>query len=245
MKLILAGTSHGVPSAVRFCSCYILEVGENLYIFDAGAPAVDLLMRYGKNPENVRAFFNTHSHGDHIDGAPSLLSLQEWHFENISIDAFLPDEITKKAICDYVLATDRVTIPSKKVRMTVFSEGEVFDDGNIKVSAIEVKHDVGEDKCAYAFLIEAEGKSILYTGDMSQTLCDFPRIAFERHIDLIMSESAHGSVQTLCEIMDKVDTERFVITHIFPESKFEEFEKIKDDYRFAVHIASDGDIIEI
>lgn len=35
MKLILAGTSHCVPSAARFCSCYILEVRENLYIFDA------------------------------------------------------------------------------------------------------------------------------------------------------------------------------------------------------------------
>lgn len=58
-------------------------------------------------------------------------------------------------------------------------------------------------------------------------------------------EPAHGTVKTLCDIMDKVDAERFVITHIFPDSKFEEFEKIKENYPFAVHIASDGDEIEI
>ena len=60
MNLTMYGTSHGVPSDIRYCSCYMLEVGENIYIFDGGAPVIDLLLREGKDLSKVKAFFCSH-----------------------------------------------------------------------------------------------------------------------------------------------------------------------------------------
>ena len=53
MKLYFLGTSHGVPAGDRFCSCYVLEVGKNLYILDAGAPVSKLLLELGKEMKSL------------------------------------------------------------------------------------------------------------------------------------------------------------------------------------------------
>ncbi|MBO7218263.1 MAG: MBL fold metallo-hydrolase, partial [Clostridia bacterium] len=68
MRLIFVGTSHGIPESDRFCTSIFLEVGENVYIIDAGAPVSQMLLRYGFTHDAVKGVFITHLHGDHFDG---------------------------------------------------------------------------------------------------------------------------------------------------------------------------------
>ena len=82
MKFSFLGTSHGVPAADRFTSCYLLEVGQNLYIFDAGAPVTNLLLQRGADMKQVKAFFCSHFHGDHIDGGVTMLNLFDWYYKS-------------------------------------------------------------------------------------------------------------------------------------------------------------------
>ena len=241
MKLTLLGTSHGVPSAVRYTSCYMLEVNEKIYIFDGGAPIFDLLLRKNKAPKHVKAFFNSHFHGDHIFGALGMLSLFEWYCKETSVDAFLPDEKSKDALINIISAVDNVHLPSEKVRIKTYEEGIIFDDGTVRVSAIPVNHPCGEGKKSYAFLIEAEGKKIVFTGDMSPTLEDFPKIAKDGFVDAVISEAAHSKLETFVDCIKEVNTNLFIVSHIFPESKIEKLEAIKNEFKFELHIACDND----
>lgn len=47
----------------------MLEVNDNIYLFDGGAPLGELIIRKGKSLTSVKAFFNSHFHADHISGA--------------------------------------------------------------------------------------------------------------------------------------------------------------------------------
>lgn len=245
MKLTLLGTSHGVPADNRYTSCYMLEVGENIYIFDAGAPVMDLLLRRGKDLTKVKALFNTHFHGDHIFGAIPMISLFNWYFKETDIDIYLPDEKSKNAVIGFIGATDSTPI-GERVRLHSYESGVMFDDGVIKVTAVPTEHFHDMEKKSNAFLIEADGKSVLYTGDMSQHLAhdDFPKIAYDRYIDIILSECAHFAPEKLAESMEKVDTDLFIVSHIWPLDKIEKFESMADKFDFELLIAEDDDEIE-
>lgn len=241
----MLGTSHGVPSEIRYCSCYMIEVQGNIYIFDGGAPVIDLLLRKGKDLTKVKAFFNSHFHGDHITGFLNTAALFSWFYREVAMDIYLPDERAKFAFTTYLETSDNVVLPSERIGVSVYEPGVVFDDGIIKVTAIPTKHNCGENKRANAFLIEAEGKSILYTGDMSAELDDFPKVAFERFIDVIISECAHFEVNELSECMEKVNTDIFAVSHLYPMHKTEELERIADKFDFKLQIAKDDDVIEL
>lgn len=247
MKLTLLGTSHGVPSDERYTSCYMLEVGEKIYLFDGGAPVADLFERNGKKMTDVKGFFNTHFHGDHVFGALQFLSLLNWYQTNeADIDIMMPDEKSKEALKNVILAADEKAFDENRMRFKTISPGIIFDDGIIKVEAIQTMHISNAEKKSYAFYIEAEGKNVLYTGDMSFgfEFDDFPKVAFDRHIDVIISECAHFPAEKLAEYMNKVNTDIFVVSHIYPVEQIETLEKMADSYDFELLIAEDGDEIE-
>lgn len=248
MKLYFLGTSHGVPAGDRFCSCYVLEVGEKLYILDAGAPVSKLLLEQGKDMKNIKGLFLSHFHGDHMDGGVSLLTLCDWYFKEAAFEAWLPDPVTENAIRVYSEACDDVTYADGRVRLKVTEEGCIFDDGTVKVTAIPVGHIVRPDKRSWAFLVEAEGKRLLYTGDLSYGLRkeDFPKVALENRMDLILSECAHFPVETLETWMARVDTEYFAVSHIFPvEEKIAQLRAVEGKYAFRLLIPDDGDVLEL
>ncbi len=246
MNLTMLGTSTGVPTAKRYTSGYILEVGENIYIFDCGAPVMDLLLRRGKDVAKVKALFNTHGHGDHITGGLSLIALFTWHFKNTKMDVLLPDKVTADAIADYLAIIDGVKLPNKRIAFNVYTPGVIFDDGVLKVTAIETQHFHNMDKKSYAFLIEAEGKSILYTGDMASDEVDddFPSVAYERFIDIIMTECVHFSSNKLRRIMDRVNTDIFAVIHC-SDAMYDMVQSLNEIYPYEVILGEDDDEIEL
>ena len=243
MKFSFLGTSHGVPAADRFTSCYLLETQGNLYVFDAGAPVTNLLLQRGADMKDVKAFFCSHFHGDHIDGGITMLNLCDWYYKEASIDAYLPDAMSEKVIRYYGSECEDAYFTDGRVRFHVIQPGVIFDDGVIKVTAIPVQHMTKADRCSYGFAIEAEGKAILYTGDLSHKPDeqDFPQIACQRHFDLILTECAHFTVERLANCMDRVDADYFAVSHIFPLEKIPQIEKFAPEYAFKLLIPSDGD----
>lgn len=248
MKLHFLGTSHGVPAGDRFCSCYVLEVEGKLYIFDAGAPVVKLLLEQGKDINNIKGLFLSHFHGDHMDGGINLLSLCGWYFRKAAFETWLPDVTTENAIRAYSIACDGVTYSDDRLRLRITESGCIFDDGTVRVTAIPVAHIVDSIKRSWAFLVEAEEKRILYTGDLSGGLKreDFPEVALQKQMNLILCECAHFTVATLENYMAQVNTEYFAVSHIFPvEEKIAQLRAVEDKYKFRLLIPNDGDTLEM
>ena len=246
MKITFLGSSHGVPSAERYCSCAMIEVGESIYLIDAGAPVTDLLMRYGKSVDDLSAVFTTHCHSDHTNGLFGLTGLCNWYFKKAAFDVFVTNEKIPQAIASYIAATDCLELDRERLRFKQAFEGEVYDDGNVRITYIPTKH--CEPEASYAILVEGEGRCVLFTGDLSSHLKkqDFPKMAMEKHTDLVVCEMAHFGLEPLKPYMEELKTDRLCFNHIYPLKKIDAIKEAAETgvYAYEITVACDGDIIE-
>ena len=249
MKLTFLGTGHGVPAADRFCSCIMLEVGESIYLIDIGAPAVDLLLRQSKRVEQVRAIFTTHAHGDHVNGLLSFADLLPWYYKKAATDIYLTEERLARAVVDYLHALEPTAFDADRVRISVVDGDFVYDDGQVRVSLIPTRHMEKDtlQRPSYAILLEAEGRRLLFTGDLSHKLAknDFPAVALEEPMDLVVCELAHFSQEHLNPILERLQTKALWFNHVYPLKKLEEIETIRGAYPYDVEIAHDGDTLTL
>ena len=244
MRVKFYGTSHGVPEKGRAGQSIFIEVGESGYFFDMGAPAMERMRTDGYDVNKVKAVFFTHLDSDHFLGFMSFFCLSVWYFKEMKYKVFYPEERGMNFTKSYV---DNMMIGSKypedRIFNEVFSEGEIYKDENITVTAVKTLHLGGPCK-SYGFLIEAEGKKIYITGDLqyttADTLADFPDVA-KGKLDLLVSEGAHFSSKALMNDLEKCEAEKIAIVHVFPQSKYEEFENEKSRLKGEFLFPIDGD----
>lgn len=186
MRIVFFGTSHGVPEPHKKCSSTMIEVGSCRYLIDMGTQAIEELITRNIPPESVKGIFITHMHGDHTNGLLSFLDLSSWYYKNICPHIFLPDPIenTVSAIAAW-LKCNSVTL--KDFPFTAVKEGLLYEDAAIRVTAYRTRH----NQMSHAFLIEAEGKRILFTGDLGGPSIDFPVCVLQKPLDLAVCECAH------------------------------------------------------
>lgn len=246
MKITFLGSSHGVPSAERFCSCALIEVDGSLYTIDAGAPVIEQLMRSGKHPNDLKGVFITHGHGDHVDGILNLIDLCTWYFRETGFEVLVTEQIT----ADTMIAACRASLGGKfaddRIKFRVAGEGIMYSDDKIKVTYIPTRH--CEPRPSYAILVEAEGKRVLFTGDLSQKLAkdDFPKIS--EKLDLVVCEQAHFTMDEVVPYLLECPTKRVCFNHV---NRLEEkMPRLEADaksnrYPFSIEIAHDLDVLDV
>ena len=188
MKIVFFGSSHGVPEPNRRCSSTMIEVGESKYFIDMGSQSIEQLITRGISAESIKSIFITHMHGDHTNGLISFLDLCSWKFIKAEPIVYLPGDIEKSK------AALAAWIECNGVKMRPFDfrhveEGVIFDDGTLKVTAFRTKH----IDFSYAYLLEAEGKRVLFSGDLCHKgpANDFPMSVLDQPLDLAVCESSH------------------------------------------------------
>ena len=188
MKIVFFGTSHGAPEAGRRCSAAMIEVGEARYFIDMGTQAVEGLADRGIPAESVRAILVTHLHNDHTDGLLSFLSLCSWRYTEADPTIYLPGDTegARGAIAAW-LSCNGVTL--RPFDFCHVEAGLIFDDGILRVTAYRTLH----TDASFAYLVEAEGKRVLFSGDLAGggPAKDFPREVLDAPLDLAICESAH------------------------------------------------------
>lgn len=239
MKLLFAGTSHGIPEADRFCSSIFVQAGGNTYIVDAGAPVSALLRRYGIDHDTIRAVFVTHMHDDHFDGLPELCAQMNWYFKNCNPQILLPEQKGVDLLTNWI----RTMLPneSRPMHLSIYAPGVIFDDGVLRVTARPTKHMAH----AHGFVLEADGQRVLITGDMSGNYPEFPELLCGESYDAIVCEAAHhADYRTLAPMFAQAHTKRFIVTHINPE-KLPGIEALRGQLPFDYDIAFDGMAVEV
>jgi len=207
MKITFIGTSHGVPEAHRKCSCTMIEAGGNTYFVDMGTSGIDALRVRNIPVESVKGIFITHMHGDHCDGLIQFVDLMNWFFRDADPEIFLPIIESKDAIEKWIDAT---TIQVRReVRYSETVAGEIFDDGVIKVTAFRTSHGAK----SFAYLVEAEGKRVLFTGDLCNPGFDFPTPVLEKPLDLVICESAHFNATDYLPVFENHDIRKVCVNH--------------------------------
>ena len=243
MKIRFLGTSHGVPEAGRFNSSAMIDVNGSIYYVDAGAPIVNMLVNDGRHPSDVRAFFITHCHGDHVNMLPHFVDLCHWYYLDARFTAFVPEKNVIENIYTYVESLKGGTIDRERECLVETSAGELYTDENIKVTAIPTFHLHHASRPSFAYRVESEGKSAVFTGDLSGGLAmgELWDVACKEPSDVVIIEKAHYSLSDLLPYLEKMQTKELWFTHV--NSNFDELRGLDGKYPFRVKIANDGDEI--
>jgi glyoxylase-like metal-dependent hydrolase (beta-lactamase superfamily II) len=248
MKITFLGTSHGVPSAVRYSSSLMIEVDGSVYLVDGGAPVADLLTRRGVPFTSVRAVFATHMHSDHTGGFPLFFSLSNWYYKDTDYDIFLPDTVDVDAMRALLCAMDGGMDNEARLRFHPVREGVLYSDDRLTVTAYRTRH-MMDDRTSYAYRLEAAGgPTLCVTGDLHHgDAADFPDAFRYEPSDAVVCEMAHFSLETALGVLAPCPTRQVFFTHIGPgnagwiEGKIPPLPPLP----FSLHVPDDGDSFEI
>lgn len=233
MRICFFGTSHGVPEPGRSCACTMIEVSGRLYFVDMGMMAIPELVNRGLSIDAVKGVFITHMHGDHTNGLPNFVDLLSWYYKTANPAIYLPKEESIDALNTWINVT---TTRTPRLRYAVVQPGIIYEDGFIKVTAIATQH------CAYSFayLVEAEGKQILFTGDLAHPTKDYPEIAKQIPLDLVVCEAAHFSPSQYLSVFRESQIKTVCVNHYVPRYIGDILQLKADLTDAAVYITHDG-----
>jgi ribonuclease Z len=176
-RVTLLGTGSPAPVMRRFGPGVLVEAGGKKLLIDCGRGTTQRLLQAGLRLGQVDALFITHLHSDHVVGIPDLW-LTGW-LEAAYAQRKGPFRVYGPAgtqdlmqglakaydwdirarIADQNLASENV-----RADVTEFKPGVVYEQGGVKVTAIEVDH--GELlQPAMGFRIDYAGRSVTVSGD--------------------------------------------------------------------------------
>ena len=150
MKITFLGTSHGITEPDRFTSSTLISTGGKNYLIDAGAPIMKLVQVYGVQFNTLSDIFITHSHADHYLGLVEFVNQIESfkQFEGVNVTIHAPELFPYEAMRTFLfgggdlhshkLGGNRHEGDDGKSRIshTTYSEGEIFNDGTLKITAL-------------------------------------------------------------------------------------------------------------
>jgi ribonuclease BN (tRNA processing enzyme) len=214
-RLITLGTSAGPPPrAHRAQSSNLLMVNGALYVVDAGDGVARRLAKAGINVREIGTVFITHHHDDHTAGLGTLLSVAWDQNRAKPIHVYGPArtvELVTAAVQYFTISAEiRIADGGRSIPIAqVFighdvTTGVVYQDTNIKVTAVENTHfafhegpAAGKHK-SYAFRFETSNRVIVFTGDTgpSDAVTELANGA-----DLLVSEtsSCQGRMQEMAD----------------------------------------------
>lgn len=210
MRIVFLGTTHGVPEPNRKYSCTMVEAGGRKYLIDAGTDPMPEIISRGIYPREISAVFITHSHSDHIGGLLPFVNLCSWFYKDANPDIYVPElqYVDAMKVCIAAMHEEL----REDLRFTEIKESVIFDDGVLKVTAMKTGHMPN----AYAFRLEAEGKKVLFTGDMKVgegPTADFARFTDGETFDAVVAECAHFNAMQYLEPIRKNPPKRFFFNH--------------------------------
>ena len=181
-RLITLGTAAGPSTRPdRAQSSNLLSVNGTHYVVDAGDGVARRLAEAGIDPREIGIIFITHHHDDHTAGLGTLLSIGWDRQRTKPINVYGPprtEELVKAAVQYFTISAEiRIADGGRTVPIAqVFfghdvGTGVIFQDANIKVTAVENSHFAfhkdpasGKHK-SYSYRFETPDRAIVFTGD--------------------------------------------------------------------------------
>jgi ribonuclease Z len=180
MKITMLGTGAALPDPDR-CQTSILitlDNGEH-YLLDCGHGATRQMVRANVSPADVSRVFLTHLHHDHIAELPYFL-ISSWMLNRVGSPLIVGPAGTERFIGHLLEGgafqldfRARSNYPARVANIEAMrpevqefqSDGPIYKDEHIRITAIEVDHIEREIARCYGFRIEAEGKIVAFSGD--------------------------------------------------------------------------------
>ena len=222
MNLHFLGTCSGTePFPDMHHTSWILEVSGINYWFDAGENCSRLAYLQGVDMLSINSIFISHPHADHTGGLMSLLFLiaqQMWKRSGKPVDGevklFVPTNALWKNLRSLIDVVDSKLYSIIDVAAEAYTDGLVFDNGDIRVTALHNEHlGIPEDGNwkSYSFAIAVEGKKIVYSGDIKE-LSELDAL-IDDGCDMLICESGHLKIAEIFAYAEQKGIKRLRFIH--------------------------------
>ena len=261
MRIRYLGTCSGTePMVGMHHTSLVLEVNEALYWFDAGECAAHTAYTtLGLDVLNTRALFISHPHIDHTGGLANILALfwklTGMHKGRLYVDntlkLFFPGLQVFQAVKTVLTGSPSYKLPYM-IDENEVCDGLLYEDENVRVSALHNRHlgESGENGWhSFSYLIEAEGKRIVFSGDVASSEDLLPLLT--NGCDYLIHETGHHKVGDVCEFAEKMQVGALRFTHHGRDiiNGRDEMQALVREYSeksgITMSICSDGDLEEI
>ncbi len=222
IALTVLGSSAGMPQPTRLNSGYVLDIADRLIQFDCGGGISSAFLRAGYDPLDTEAVIISHTHPDHISDLPLFVQMQYLAGRKDVLEIYLPSEAVE-AVKNYFKALYLLpeklpfTINFRPVEDTVDIRVGITVVRPIRNSHLEGHRLIIEElglthkmQC-YSYLIQIEGKTILYSADLGSEKDLLPYL---RKLDLLLIESTHIDISYLFQKISEKNIGQIVLTHI-------------------------------
>lgn len=198
IRVTMLGTGAALADPDRGHSSILVTVRDRHYLLDIGHGATRQMVRANVNPATVNQVFISHLHFDHIEDSAYFL-IASWManrtvkpqiFGPPGTKDFIGHLLENGAFHADITARAKYKQRAESMEMirpavTEFGPGLIFDDGLVRIYADYVDHIEADILHCFGFRLEAEGKSIAFSGDTKP--CDTMR-RFARDCDLLIHE---------------------------------------------------------
>ena len=253
MKITTLGTSHGDPTMTRYQTSTLVETQGRCYLIDAGEPANAHLVRRGLSASRLSAVFITHMHIDHTGSLPVLIE-QSTKYRHRYPDNHLSVQLPENEAVEPLLGWVRANCGRTKFEdLTVecYRDHGGYDDGFLRMTPFPTRHvppRADGSPRSHSLLVEAEGKRVLFTGDLSSDFSDFPVSAADG-CDAVFSELTHYPLEKAVPVLQTVHPKRLVFYHVHnpyqtPEGE-EKVRRLCSVLSYPSEIAYDGFALDL
>ncbi len=198
----------------------MIETANKPLIFDLGAGVLHRLSCSQPDLTAIEHVFISHFHVDHCSDVPALMqSMWLMGYEN-HLNIYGPKQI-ENAFKGITLIFPYL-IPKLPLKLHVIKPGFQVKNEDWNVTAFPVDHG---DMETYGFLIEADGKRVVYSGDTRPCA---ETIKHAKGADLLIHECSlpdrmkelapnHTTPGELGALAAQAEVKTLVITHLYPE----------------------------
>jgi ribonuclease BN (tRNA processing enzyme) len=224
LSLQFIGCGDAFGSGGRFNTCFHLTGSRTNLLIDCGASSLIAMKRLGIDRNAITAIVITHFHADHFGGVPFFI-LDAQFFSKRRTPLTIVGPIGLLSWYERVMETafPGSSQASQKFELNLveIAAGQSIDVGDIIVRAYQADH--GPPGGPYiAVRIEAEERSVAYTGDTEWTPALIPAA---QEVDLFIAEAyfrdksvvTHLSLNTIEANLDSLRPRRLVLTHMSDE----------------------------
>lgn len=214
-----------MPVPHRSHASLLLQLDKRYYLLDAGEGCSSSLLRCGVNHHLVGKIFISHMHPDHCSGLPMFIQMIYLAERTAPLEIYVPQEGID-ALSDWLkqiyIFPEKLPFP---FTLSPIHPGNFFGDEELRLTAWGNTHLQGYREIisssfpersleSYSFLLECNGSTFVYSGDLSSLEDLTPHC---KDAGILFLETTHVTIDDILSFISDQHIHKTVLTHIPPE----------------------------